>query len=216
MDKRDDGKPPAGHDGSSRGLSRRDFIKVTGAVVPAGVLVGEKLLQAATPAAADVVGPGAVPITLRINGTSHRLSVEPRVTLLDALRDRLAITGAKKVCDRATCGACTVLVNGKAIYACSMLAIDAQSRDIVTIEGLAPEGELHPVSAAFVDHDAQQCGFCTPGFVVATVAFLHRHPDPTYEEVKAGLGGNLCRCGTYVGLRQAALDAAQRMKGGLA
>ena len=216
MDKRDDGKPPASHDGSSRGLSRRDFIKVTGAVVPAGVLVGERLLQAATPAAADVVGPGAVPITLRINGETHNLSVEPRVTLLDALRDRLAITGAKKVCDRATCGACTVLVDGKAIYACSTLAIDAQSRDIVTIEGLAPEGELHPVSAAFVDHDAQQCGFCTPGFVVATAAFLHRHPDPTYEEVKAGLGGNLCRCGTYVGLRQAALDAAQRMKGGLA
>ena len=216
MDKRDDGKPPASHDGSSRGLSRRDFIKVTGAAVPAGVLVGEGLLHAEAVAAADVVGPGAVPITLRINGETRRLSVEPRVTLLDALRDRLNLTGAKKVCDRGTCGACTVLVDGKAIYACSTLAIDAQSRDIVTIEGLAPEGELHPVSAAFVDHDAQQCGFCTPGFVVATAAFLHRHPDPTYEEVKAGLGGNLCRCGTYVGVRKAALDAAQRMKGGLA
>ncbi|HKM90307.1 MAG TPA: 2Fe-2S iron-sulfur cluster-binding protein, partial [Candidatus Acidoferrales bacterium] len=113
--------------------------------------------------------------------------------------------------DRATCGACTVMLDGKAVYACSVLAIDAQHYEITTIEGLAAEGQLSPVSAAFVEHDAQQCGFCTPGFVMAVTAFLKRHPNPTYEEVTGGLGGNLCRCGTYMGVREAALDAAKRL-----
>ncbi|MBI3484395.1 MAG: (2Fe-2S)-binding protein, partial [Acidobacteria bacterium] len=139
---------------------------------------------------------------------------EPRVTLLDALRDRLDLTGAKKVCDRGACGSCTVLVDGKAMYSCAMLAIEAQGREILTIEGLAPEGELHPISAAFVENDAQQCGFCTPGFVMACKAFLDKNPNPTEAQAKKALGGNLCRCGTYIGVRAAVLDAAVRMKGG--
>ncbi len=198
-----------------KGLSRRSFLKTTGAAVSAGVVSGAaaEMLSAQTPPK-QIVGPGEVLITLRINGTAHNLSVEPRVTLLDALRDRLDLTGAKKVCDRGTCGACTVLVDGKAVYSCSMLAIEAQGREILTIEGIAPEGDLHPISAAFVENDAQQCGFCTPGFVMACKAFLDKTPNPTEAQAKKALGGNLCRCGTYIGVRAAVLDAAARMKGG--
>jgi xanthine dehydrogenase YagT iron-sulfur-binding subunit len=192
------------------GLSRRNFLKTTGAAVSAGVVVGAAadLLSAQAPAKSGLAGPGEVPITLRINGKARNLSVEPRVTLLDALRDRLDLTGAKKVCDRGTCGACTVLINGKAIYSCTTLAIEAQGREILTIEGIAPEGQLHPISAAFVKHDAQQCGFCTPGFVMACKGFLDKNPHPTAAQVQHGLGGNLCRCGTYIGVRAAVLDAA--------
>jgi xanthine dehydrogenase YagT iron-sulfur-binding subunit len=217
--------PPAGspepHETEDRtdakGFSRRAFLKGAGVTVSAGVIVAEGLLEGASAAPQPALaGPGPTPITLKINGAAHRLEVEPRVTLLDALRDRLDITGAKKVCDRGTCGACTVLLDGKAVYSCSVLAIDAQNYEITTIEGLAAEGELSPVSAAFVEHDAQQCGFCTPGFVMAVTAFLKRHPNPTYEEVTGGLGGNLCRCGTYMGVREAALDAAKRLSAGRA
>jgi xanthine dehydrogenase YagT iron-sulfur-binding subunit len=167
-------------------------------------------------AAADVriLGPGKVPITLRINGKSHSLSVEPRVSLLDALRDNLDYTGAKKVCDRATCGACTVMMGGKPVYACSILALEAQGKDIVTVEGLSTGGKLHPVQAAFIDNDAQQCGFCTPGFVVACKAFLDKNPNPTAEQIHKGLGGNLCRCGTYDGIHKAVLAASKGAKGG--
>jgi xanthine dehydrogenase YagT iron-sulfur-binding subunit len=156
-----------------------------------------------------VVGPEKVPISLWINGKEHHLRVEPRVTLLDALRDSLHYTGAKRVCDRGTCGACTVMMDGKAVYACSVLAIDAQGRSIQTVEGLMKGSELHPVMKAFVNNDAQQCGFCTPGFVVAVKAFLDEKPNPTYEQINDGLGGNLCRCGTYVGIRKAVFEAAK-------
>ena len=160
------------------------------------------------------MGPGPVRVSLRINGRVHNVELEPRVTLLDALRNRLDITGAKKVCDRATCGACTVIMNGRATYSCTTLAIEAQGKEIQTIEGLGTPAKMHPVQAAFVENDAQQCGFCTPGFVVAAKAFLDRHANPTVAEVNRGLGGNLCRCGTYVGVRQAVLDAAREMRGG--
>jgi len=159
-------------------------------------------------------------MTLRVNGEAKKLTVEPRVTLLDALRNHLDLTGAKKVCDRGTCGACTVIVNGKATYSCTALAIDVADHDgkpgadIRTIEGLAPEGKLHPVSASFVDNDAQQCGFCTPGFVMACKAFIEKHHNPTAEQVKEALGGNLCRCGTYMGVRKVVVEAAMKMKGG--
>jgi xanthine dehydrogenase YagT iron-sulfur-binding subunit len=157
-----------------------------------------------------VAGPGPVPITLQINGKPYQLTVEPRVTLLDVLRDRLDLTGAKKVCDRGACGSCTVLVQGKAVYSCNLLAIEAQGKDIQTIEGLAADGKHDPVVTAFVENDAQQCGFCTPGFVMATKAFLAEHPHPTEEQVKGGLGGNICRCGTYVGMRKAVLQASRQ------
>lgn len=211
------------------GLGRRDFVKLvggTGVAATAQVLSGHKLDAAATTVPEEVlgsgkvIGPGPVPMTLRINGQTRKLTVEPRVTLLDALRNHLDLTGAKKVCDRGTCGACTIIVNGKPTYSCSVLAIEVADRDgkpgaeIRTIEGLAPEGKLHPVSGSFVENDAQQCGFCTPGFVVACKAFLDRHPHPTLQDVEKGLGGNLCRCGTYAGVRQAVLEASKAMKGG--
>lgn len=195
------------------GFSRRGFMQgvgVTGAVAPA--LIPE---QAEAQTAAGVVGPGALPVTLTINGKPMKVTIEPRETLLDVLRNHLDMTGAKRVCDRGTCGACSVLVNGKVMYACSILAIDAQGKQITTIEGFSmTAGKPHPVVAAFVNNDAQQCGYCTPGFVVASKAFLDHHPNPTYEQVKEGLGGNLCRCGTYVGIRKAVLEAAKTMKGG--
>jgi xanthine dehydrogenase YagT iron-sulfur-binding subunit len=157
-----------------------------------------------------VFGPGKVPIQLTINGKTLSAQVEPRVTLLDALRNELDLTGAKRVCDRATCGACTVIVDGKPVYSCSVLAIEAQGKSITTVEGLMQGENLHPVQQAFIDNDAQQCGFCTPGFVVASKAFLDKNPNPTPEQVQKGLGGNLCRCGTYVGVRAAVAQAAQK------
>ncbi|HXK62023.1 MAG TPA: (2Fe-2S)-binding protein, partial [Acidobacteriota bacterium] len=158
----------------------------------------------------QILGPGPVPVTLQVNGKSHRLQLEPRVTLLDVLRNHLDLTGTKEVCDRGTCGACTVLLDGKPVYACSVLAVDAQGKKIETIESLGTPEKLHPIQAAFVENDALQCGFCTPGFVMASKALLDRNPNPSREEIEKGLGGNLCRCGTYAGIRAALLS----VKGG--
>jgi xanthine dehydrogenase YagT iron-sulfur-binding subunit len=186
-----------------------------GVGIGSGALGSGLLQNAATAApAGNTSGPGAVPVTLKINGKPVNLNLEPRVTLIDALRNYADFTGAKKVCDRATCGACTVIMDGKVVYSCTVLAIDAQGKDIQTIEGLASNGKLHPVSAAFVNHDAQQCGYCTPGFVMAAKGFLDKHPNPTNDDVEKGLGGNLCRCGTYVGVRKAVLEASKEMRGG--
>ena len=193
-------------------FSRRGFLQgvgITSGALTTGILETEAEAQTS----ARVIGPGEVPITLQINGKPYKTSVEPRSTLLDTLRHRLDLTAAKRVCDRGTCGACTVIIDGKVMYSCTVLAIDAQGRQIQTLEGLSQNGKPHPVSRAFVANDAQQCGYCTPGFVVAAKGFLDKNPNPTYEEVKAGLGGNLCRCGTYVGVRKAVLDAAKEMKG---
>jgi xanthine dehydrogenase YagT iron-sulfur-binding subunit len=195
------------------GFSRRGFIQRVG--IGSGALGTTGLLEnEAAAAPANVAGPGPVPITLNLNGKPVKLSVEPSVTLVDALRNHLDLTGAKRVCDRGTCGACTVIMGGKTVYSCTVLAIDAQGKNIETIEGLATGSTLHPVSQAFWDNDAQQCGYCTPGFVMACKGFLDEHPNCTEEDVKHGLGGNLCRCGTYMGIRKAALQAAKAMKGG--
>jgi xanthine dehydrogenase YagT iron-sulfur-binding subunit len=211
---RDD--PPAG------GISRRAFLRggaAAGALGSAGFLARE-IAEAAkgaprTEAGVEIWGPGEVPVRLRINGKSHDLELEPRTTLLDALRDHLELTGAKRVCDRGTCGACTVLLDGKAVYACSLLAVDVQRQPIVTVEALGPPEDLNPLQAAFVEHDAQQCGFCTPGFLMAAKALLDRNPNPKLADVHHGLSGNFCRCGTYAGMRRAVLAAAPLMAGGV-
>ena len=195
-------------------LSRRGFIGGVGIGGALGTGLLEKKAEAAA-GAAGIMGPGPVPITLNLNGKPVHLSVEPRVTLCDALRDYLDVTGAKRVCDRASCGACTVSLNGKSVYSCTVLAIDAQGKNIETIEGLAGGTALHPVSQAFWDNDAQQCGYCTPGFVMASKCFIDEHPNASVEDVKRGLGGNLCRCGTYMGVRQAVAAAAVAMKKGV-
>jgi xanthine dehydrogenase YagT iron-sulfur-binding subunit len=193
----------------SAGVSRRDFLKISGASAVAVPLIGTKVVEAAgTPV--KVYGPGKTLVALTINGKKHSLQLEPRVTLLDALRDYLTITGAKRVCDRAECGACTVLVDGKTVYACSILAIEAQDKAITTVESFTQGDKLLPLQQAFVDNDGSQCGFCTPGFVVATKVLLDKHPNPTPEQIRHGLSGNLCRCGTYHGIRHAVAQVAQK------
>ena len=211
---------PQGHNKNGPGLSRRDFLRGSGVAAAASALATAPLTPLAgapTPTGdgkAVAMGPAPVKIKLSVNGKEMTTSVEPRVTLLDALRDYLDVTGCKRVCDRGTCGACTVMLDGKPVYSCSMLALEAQGKAIKTAEALVADGKLDAVPAAFVHADAQQCGYCTPGFVMATKGFLDKHPNPTMDDVKHGLGGNLCRCGTYVGIRKAVLEAAREMKGG--
>jgi xanthine dehydrogenase YagT iron-sulfur-binding subunit len=193
---------------SGSGFSRRDFLKVGGISLSVPLVINPRTIRIAGEDV-KVYGPGKVPISLNINAKKYTAEVEPRTTLLDTLRNELELTGAKRVCDRASCGACTVIVDGKAVYSCTVLAIEAQEKKITTVEGLMDGDKLHPMQQAFVDNDAQQCGFCTPGFVVACKAFLDKHPHPTREELGAGLGGNLCRCGTYMGIRAAVMQVAK-------
>ena len=195
------------------GISRRTFLKASAVPLSAPIILGPRVVRAAG-TEVEVWGPGKARFSLNVNGRTRPLELEPRVTLLEALRHELDLTGAKRVCDRGTCGTCTVIMDGKPVYSCSVLAVDARGRQITTVEGLAAEGKLHPVQQAFVDQDGQQCGFCTPGFVVACKAFLDKHPNPTPADVQKGLGGNLCRCGTYVGVGAAVIQAAQALQGG--
>ena len=160
-----------------------------------------------------VLGPGDVPVTLTVNGKRVDLRIEPRVTLLDAVRNRADLTGNKRVCDRGSCGACTMIVDGRTVYACSTLAIDVQGKQIRTVDGLATAETLHPVQQAFCDADGLMCGFCTPGFVVATVALLEKYPNATVEQAKHELDGNICRCGTFVSVMEAAMKAKTMMGG---
>lgn len=189
---------------SKDGLSRRQFLKGTGVAALAGVpALSPAAVVGPDAQAVPAHGPAAVRITLNVNGNKMPASVEPRVTLLDALRNYLDVTGCKRVCDRGACGACTVLLDGKPVYSCSMLALEAQGKAIRTAESLVNGVKLDPVPAAFVQHDAQQCGFCTPGFVVAIKAVLESNPRATPAEVEAGCAGNICRCGTYEQMRVA-------------
>ena len=191
-------------------LSRRSFLKSFGttaaAAATAQVEVVAQELQKAN--AEKTYGPEPVPITLHVNGKPLQLTVEPRVTLLEALRNHSNLTGAKEVCDRATCGACTVLLDGTPIYSCSKLALEAQGHEITTIEGLAQNGKLSTVQQAFIDQDGLMCGYCTPGFVMSVTALLQKTPRPTAEQVKHACAGNLCRCGTYPRIMQAVFKAA--------
>jgi xanthine dehydrogenase YagT iron-sulfur-binding subunit len=192
-------KPPGG-------LSRRGFLTGTGAAAAAAAgIVAEAPPAGAQPAAgaATTFGPGPVLLELTVNGQKVSTKVEPRVTLLDALRNYLDVTGCKRVCDRGTCGACTVILDGRTVYSCSVLALEARGKQVRTAESLAAGGKLDPVPAAFADCDAQQCGFCTPGFVVSLRAVLDKNPNATPDEVETGLCGNICRCGTYEQMRHA-------------
>jgi xanthine dehydrogenase YagT iron-sulfur-binding subunit len=191
------------------GVSRRDFLKISTIAAAVPVVAGPRVVMAAGQEV-PVHGPGKVPIELSVNGKTHKASLEPRVTLLDALRDSLDITGAKRVCDKGECGACTVLLDNKPVYACSILAIEGQGKKITTVESFMEDGKLHPLQQAFVDNDGSQCGFCTPGFVVACKALLDEHPDPTPEDIRRGLSGNYCRCGTYDGIRGAVAQVARK------
>jgi len=157
-------------------------------------------------------GPEAVPVSLTVNGVKHTLHIEPRTTLAEALRGPLGLTGSKIACNRGACSACTVLLDGLPVCSCMMLAIEVGARTVTTIEGLAHGEELHPVQAAFIEHDAVQCGFCTPGMVMSCAALLDRTPEPTAEEVKSAISGHYCRCGTYPHVISATLAAAKAQK----
>ena len=153
-------------------------------------------------------------VTLSVNGVEHALAPEPRRTLLDTLRHDLALTGTKKVCDQGNCGACTVLVDGRAMYSCLLLAIDCAGREITTIEGLGRDGELDPVQQAFVEADAFQCGFCTPGQIMSLRGLLNETANPSDEQIERAVSGNLCRCGAYQNIRRAGRIAADREAAG--
>jgi len=183
----------AGNGKDRKGVSRREFLKVAGTSAAITELLTGHKVEASAEKVVRIPRAQTVTVTLRVNGKVYKLQLEPRVTLLDALRNHLNLTGTKKVCDRGECGACTVLMDGKPVYSCMMLAVDAEGHDIVTIEGLAKDGKLHPVQEAFVEHDALQCGFCTPGFIMAAVGLLNQNKAPSPEDVKKALAGNICR-----------------------
>jgi len=180
------------------------------AVTVAGLESAESAENVATSAPAPVAG---LRLKLRVNGVDHELTLEPRTTLAEALRGPLGLTGTKIACNRGACSACTVWLDGLAVPSCSMLAVEVGAREVTTIEGLAKGEELHPVQEAFIEHDAMQCGFCTPGMAMASAALLAHNPDPTAEDVERAISGHICRCGTYPHVVAATLAAARARKG---
>jgi xanthine dehydrogenase YagT iron-sulfur-binding subunit len=200
---------PPGDESGTPAFSRRSFLKTAGVGAAATTVVGVGARGEASP----VLGPDAVTFNLKVNGTVRSVTVEPRVTLLDALRNHLDLTGAKPVCERGGCGACTVLLDGDPVNSCLMLAADAEGHEITTVEGMGTPEKMSPLQAAFVEKDAMQCGFCTPGFVVSGTALLAKVESPTLDQIKAGLAGNLCRCGTYGRIFEAVQAAARAKRG---
>jgi xanthine dehydrogenase YagT iron-sulfur-binding subunit len=204
-------RPPAD------GITRREFLKGTGAAIAGTAVLDTKLQAAASlPEAAQngaSAGTGPVRILLDVNGVQQALDVEPQTTLAELLRGPLHLTGTKIGCDRGGCSACTVWLDRVPVASCMMLAMDVGDRKVVTIEGLARGDQLHPVQAAFIAHDAIQCGFCTPGLVMSCAALVENNRNPSLQEVKAATSGHLCRCGTYPHVFAATLDAAKALKG---
>jgi xanthine dehydrogenase YagT iron-sulfur-binding subunit len=198
-------------------VTRRAFLQsLSGGAVGAGVasrVLGKEPRSIQS-------GPGEMEvfsskkIALTVNGKKVGFETEPGETLLQVLRDRLRLTGTKRTCNRGECGGCTVLLDGKPVYSCHILAIQAEGKDILTIEGLASGDKLHPVQQAFIDKDSYQCGFCTPGFIMSSVALLDKNKQPSLDEIKAGLSGNLCRCGNYQKIHAAVAAASDAMRRG--
>ncbi len=207
-------KPDLSRPNSRKGISRRGFLKGAGLTTVGTVAFTGELLANTTgdgKAAKETLGPDAVVINLKINGRVRSLAVEPRTTLASALRDHLELTGTKIGCDRGACSACTVWLDGKPVNSCLTLAIETVGKEITTIEGLGTEEELHPVQEAFIEHDASQCGFCTPGMVMTAAHFLKNNAEPTLEDVKVALRGNFCRCGTHPNVFKATIAASKKM-----
>ena len=200
-------------------VSRRTFLKGMGSglistsAISTGLFNKEEVAAILAPETERISEPQM--IQLHINGKKHTVQVEPRTTLLGVLRDGLDLTGTKEVCDRGQCGACTVMLDGKTVLSCMLLAVDTRGKKITTVEGLADGQNLSPVQQAFAEKDALMCGFCTPGFVMSATALLHNNPNPNLDEIKEGLSGNLCRCGTYPKVFEAVQSAKKiSRKGG--
>ncbi|MCX6569971.1 MAG: (2Fe-2S)-binding protein [Candidatus Aminicenantes bacterium] len=206
MEKNPDKKHPGG-------VSRRDFIKGMGTGALGTAVLPPLLGQTIATRKGRVPVYDKKTITLTVNGKKASLTVEPNETLLDVLRDRLDLAGTKKICDRGECGGCTVLLDRAPVYACMYLAIRADGKAVKTVEGLAEGEKLHPVQEAFIEKDGYQCGFCTPGFLMTTSAFLEKNPAPSLDEIKQALSGNLCRCGNYAKIYGAVDAAARKMRG---
>jgi xanthine dehydrogenase YagT iron-sulfur-binding subunit len=188
----------------------------TGAAAAAAVSSGVVGLRGAAARTLDQTAPelGRATVRLRVNGVAQSVEVEHRYTLLEVLRDRLGLTGTKLGCDRSECGACTVIMNGEAVYSCSQLAVFADGAEVTTVEGLARGDELSAVQQAFVDLDAGQCNYCIPGQIMAATALLQHNPAPSVEEMRVGMSGNLCRCANYNHIQAAVMEASRRMRGG--
>lgn len=193
-------------------VSRRAFLKGAGLTAAGGAVLDSGLLAQTAPTGPKVLGPDAVGITLRVNGVAKTLRVEPRTTLAEALRTSLDMTGTKVVCDRGSCSACTVWLDGMPVNSCMTFALDVGARAVTTIEGLPKGNQLHPLQVAFIEHDALQCGYCTPGMVMSCAALLERKPNPTLDDVRQATSGNICRCGTYPKVFAATLAAAQKSR----
>ena len=190
-------------------ISRRDFLK--GGAAGAAALSSGLLRRSEIEAQSALPGAKTTPISLKINGAAHTLQADNRWTLLTILRDQLGLTGAKQGCDGGQCGACTVLIDGKPVYACMVLGITAPGKEILTIEGLVQGEELHPVQQAFVEEMGYQCAFCTPGMILSAKALLDRNPKPSDADIRQGLAGNLCRCAAYPKIIRAVTAAAKRI-----
>lgn len=202
------------HDGPScphHTVSRRGFIASVGAGAVVAVTVGEGAGEKAAPVAAAAE---PVKTTLKVNGRTHRILVEPRWTLAFVLRERLGLTGTKIGCERGECGACSVLIDGRPRYSCMTLALEAEGHEITTVEGLMDGEKLGVVQQAFAEQDALQCGYCTPGQIIAAEGLLRANPRPAIEEIRTAMSGNLCRCGTYPHIVRAVALAAERRAGG--
>jgi xanthine dehydrogenase YagT iron-sulfur-binding subunit len=200
-------------DQENRGVSRRGFLKgagltAAGTALLDGVQAFSREAASTTNAGVTELGPGAVPVHLKINGKEQSVEIEPRTTLAEALRINLGMTGTKVICDRGACSGCTVWLDKMPVNSCMTLAVDAIGHEVTTIEGISAEGKPHPLQAAFVKHDAMQCGFCTPGMVMSCAALLETNPHPTESDVRHAIAGNLCRCGTYPKIFAATLEAS--------
>lgn len=199
--------------GCGKGVTRRAFISGVGTTTAAVAIAGRINVNVAQAASTEITSEDMARIQLNINGRQHRLLVEPRWTLLFVLRDRLGLSATKVGCERGECGACTVLIDDRPRYACMILAVEAVEQQIVTLEGLMDGEKLGPTQQAFLDHDAYQCGYCTPGQIMAAEGLLRSNPQPTMAEITTEMSGNLCRCGAYTHIFEAVQSAATRRKG---
>ena len=197
--------------GSSKGISRRGFIRGAGLSTAGSVLLTSEVFAFEYAEEKGIEsGPEAMTIQIRVNGRTRSLSVEPRTTLASALRNQLGLTGTKVVCDRGSCSACTVYLDGKPVNSCILSVFDIGDQKVTTIEGISEDGKLHPVQEAFIEHDASQCGYCTPGMVMSCVHLLENNENPSLEDVKKATSGNLCRCGTHPHVFKATLAASKK------